>query len=111
MKKQKNPPSSSHKGGYKKKPVLIKTDKPTVKEVKTFVPVPSGIKEVLNAKIHLSKYIAQETKYFTVSINVQDGKWILEVRGVNPFISEWNGYEVKYIPNCIFVRHPKAKGM
>ena len=114
MTTKKKPSSySPNRGGYKKRePLKLKSvnELPVSNKKLNLVPVPSGIKEALQAKLSLFKHIESDFDgHFTVSINVHNNTWILEVRGTDPLINYHNGYEVKYIPSSKLVRHPNYR--
>lgn len=109
---KKNLKSSFPKGGYRSK-LKLKLTKPEAeipkKEDKS-VDIPPNINRVLAAKKSLLKHlISQYHEYITVSINVKDGNWVLEVRGENPLINSYNDYEVIYIENSVMVRNPNTR--
>lgn len=98
------------RGGYAPKkqphnPVSIarkRQDKPIGK------PLVPGINDALNAMASLNEYMEGfATTDYTVSIDMLEDRWMLTVRGYDPQINHYAGYEVRYLPS-VLIRNPKA---
>ncbi len=112
MKQQKKPKAPS---GYvrkiqkqeKLKPIAVeKTKKPEAPKI------PPGVKEILTTMSQLNIEISKITKEpYTVSIDLENGEWVLIVRGWEPYFDYYSGYKVKHIKSSL-VKNPliKAKG-
>ena len=104
-------------GGYSKKRAqklrsMQEVTAPPPKEPVPEAPkVPPGIKDVLTIMGKLNRDISELTDTpYTVSIDLENGEWVLIVRGWEPLFEYYAGYKVRYVKST-FVRNPLANPM
>ena len=97
----------------KKKLIALNTPIKLVHKVQTkparkLIP---GIGDALTAMSELSKYLVScgfHRKEFNVSIEMLEDRWILLVRGRNPYLDYYGNYEVKHLDSTL-IYNPEAK--
>ena len=116
--KNNNKNKTKHRKGYARDQVQRRWIEPTAVEPapppKPRIPLVPGIRQALNAMTDLSWHLEPILGIgnYTVSVdqNSKDQVWVLVVRGEDPFMEFYQGYEVKHVKSTL-VRCPHSRGM